>query len=264
MTMRLSVVSVWTIGLALAAQAAALDLDSVRACLAANAPSRSARIALDLRSEDAAGQRTEQRARVLWRRVSADERRVLLRMEAPVSVAGSALLAIARHGELPEIHLYLQDLGRSRRIYRPEQLRGFLGRSGVELAELWRMIEPNGELAERWVEEGGRREGRPVWVVEGELRRPRQATAQRVVSHVDQESCIPLRVETWDAGGRLLRIVSVDPSQLAREQGRWVPREILFEDLGSGSRGSVRVTSLELDASMAPGLFTVKSLEVGP
>ena len=124
------------------------------------------------------------------------------------------------------------------------------------------MIEPTGELAERMVEEGGQQGGRPVWVVEAELRRPRQAAAQRVVSHVDQESCIPIRVETWDAAGRLQRILSVDPAQLVREQGRWVPREISFEDVGSGSHGSVRVTSLELDASMALGLFTVKSLEV--
>lgn len=262
MTMRLPALVAWT--LLLGAPAAALDLAAVRACLVANGPARSARIALDLRSEDAAGQLTEQRARVLWRRVSPEERRVVLRMDAPVSVAGSALLAIARQGQLPEIHVYLQDLGRARRIYRPEQLRGFLGRSGVELAELWRMIEPNGELAERLVEEGGRQEGRPVWIVEADLRRPRQTSAERVVSHVDQESCIPLRVETWDAAGRLQRVLSVDPAQLVREQGRWVPREISFEDVGSGAHGSVRVTSLELDASMAPGLFTVKSLAVGP
>ena len=87
--------------LLLAVPAAALDLDAVRACLVANGPARSARIALDLRSEDAAGQLTEQRARVLWRRISPEERRVVLRMDAPVSVAGSALLAIARQGELP-------------------------------------------------------------------------------------------------------------------------------------------------------------------
>lgn len=262
--MTLRPVQALLIALLLSARAAALDLAAVRACLVANAPTSSARIALDLRSEDAAGRLTLQQARVLWRRFSPGERRVLLRIDAPVNMAGSALLAIARQGELPEVHLYLQEIGRAHRVRRAEQLRGFLGRSGVELAELWRLIEPNGELAERLVEDGGQQAGRPVWVVQGELRRPRQASVERVVSHIDQASCVAIRVETWDSAGRLQRILSVDPTQLMREQGRWVPREISFEDLGSGSHGTVRMTSFELDASIAPGLFTVKSLGVGP
>ena len=245
-----------------ATRAAALDVGEVQSCLVANAPQQSARIALELRSEDGDGSRVQQEARVWWRRFSATERRVLLRMVAPESVAGSALLAIARTGELPEVHLFLQDLGRAHRIHRPEQLRGFLGRSGVELVELWRLIEPSAELAAHLVEESAHHAGRRVWVVEGELRRPRQ-DVELVVSHVDQESCVPLRVETRDAAGRLRRIVSVDPAHLTREQGHWLPRELSFEDLASGTRGRVRVTSLELESLFPPGLLTVKALRAG-
>ena len=246
-----------------ATRAAALDVGEVQTCLVANAPQHSARIALELHSEDGDGSRVQQEARVWWRRFSETERRVLLRMGAPESVAGSALLAIARTGELPEVHLFLQDIGRAHRIYRPEQLRGFLGRSGVELVELWRLIEPSAELAAHLVEESGRYAGRRVWVVEGELRRPRQDAVELVVSHVDQESCVPLRVETRDAAGRLRRIVSVDPAHVKREQGHWLPRELSFEDLTSGSRGRVRVTSLELESLIPPGLLTVKALGAG-
>ena len=44
---------------------------------------------------------------MLWRRFEAGERRVLFRILAPEKVAGSALLAIVKPEENPELHLYL-------------------------------------------------------------------------------------------------------------------------------------------------------------
>ncbi len=243
-----------------AAAAPAGDVAAVQRCLAANAPERSSRLLLGFAARDARGRVAEQRAQVYWRRFPRHERRVLLRIEAPEKVAGSALLAIVKPEELPEIHLYLPELGRPQRIYRVEQLRGFLGRSGVELAELWRLLESDPALAERLVDADATVAGRRAWTVEGDFRMPRQEQSERVVSQVDQETCVPLRVETFDPDGTARRRLDVDPTQLAHEGRRWLPRELVFTDLRDGSSSTVEVLSVEFDAELPAGLLTRKAL----
>jgi len=249
--------------LALGLQAPAargIEVESVRECLARNAPTKSARYELGFESSDARGHVESQRAEVWWRRFERDERRVLLRLEAPVSVAGSAVLAIVKPGENPHIHLYLPELGRSQRIYRPEQLRAFFGRTGVELVELWRTLESTPKLAERLLDPATDVGGRPAWQVEGHFEVPRQETSERVVSYVDAETCVPLRIDRLDAGGAPRRRLEVDPKRLDHLGERWVPRELVFTDLADGSSATVNVISVELDVLLAPGLLTVKAL----
>jgi hypothetical protein len=243
-----------------AAPASGVDVTTVQRCLAANAPERSSRYQLGFSARDAAGRVDEQRAQLYWRRFPEGERRVLLRIEAPEKVAGSALLAIVKPGALPEIHLYLPELGQSQRIHRVEQLRGFLGRSGVELAELWRVVEATPDLAERLVDADATVAGRPAWAVEGDFEIPRQKGTERVLSHVDQATCVPLRVESFDPSGTARRRLDVDPARVAPVGARWLPRELVFTDLRDGATATVEVLSVEIDAAMPAGLLTRKAL----
>lgn len=244
----------------LAAHAAAgADVADVQRCLAANAPERSSRYQLDFAARDAKGRVSEQRAQVYWRRFAEGEKRVLLRIEAPPKVAGSAVLAIVKPEALPEIHIYLPELGRPQRVHRVDQLRGFLGRSGVELAELWRMIEASA-LAQRLVASDGDIAGRPTWTVEADFEIPRQASREHVVSRVDQTTCVPLRIESFDASGTLRRRLDVDPARVEPAGARWLPRELVFTNLGDGATATVDVLSVEIDPEIPAGLLTRKAM----
>jgi hypothetical protein len=55
----------------------------------------------------------------------------------------------------------------------------------------------------------------------------------------------------------------VDPSRLAAEGERWLPRELVFADLRDGSSATVTVLSVELDADLPAGLLTKKALARG-
>jgi hypothetical protein len=242
------------------AEAHSADLATVQRCLAANAPERSSRYQLAFEAHEPGGRVSEQRAQVYWRRFPEAERRVLLRIEAPEKVAGSALLAIVKPETLPEIYFYLPELGKSQRVHRVEQLRGFLGRSGVELGELWRVVEATPELAQRLVDGAGRVAGRPTWTVEAEFATPRQRSKERVVSDVDRETCVPLRVESFDTEGTARRRLDVDPARVEAAGARWLPRELVFTDLASGARSTVSVLAVEIDTELPAGLLTRKAL----
>jgi hypothetical protein len=243
-----------------AGTAHAADITAVQQCLTANAPERSSRYELSFATRDAKGRVAEQRARVYWRRFAEGERRVLLRIEAPEKVAGSALLAIVKPATLPEIYFYLPELGRSQRVHRVEQLRGFLGRSGVELGELWRVVAAAPDLAQRLVDSAGEIAGHPTWTVEADFEIPRQEGKERVVSHVDQSTCVPLRIESFDPSGAARRRLDVDPARVEAAGRRWLPRELVFTDLRSGDRSTVDVLSVEIDTEIPAGLLTRKAM----
>jgi hypothetical protein len=249
---------------AAAPPAVAIDAAAVQRCLAANAPEHSSRYRLGFASRDARGRASEQRAQLWWKRFPEDERRVLLRLEAPEQVAGSALLAIVKPEAEPEIYLRLPDLPKPQRIYRAEQLRGFLGRSGVELAELWRVLESTPALAARLVSADAEVAGRPAWTVEGDFPVPRQPAPERVVSQVDQQTCVPLRIESLDAAGAVRRRVEIDPARLEAQGTRWLARALTVSDQRDGSTAQVEVLSVEIDSDVPAGLLTRKALAKRP
>lgn len=247
-----------------AAAGEAIDAAAVQRCLSANAPEHSSRYQLGFAARDARGHLSEQRAQLFWKRFPEDERRVLLRLEAPEKVAGSALLAIVKPGANPEIYLRLPELQNTQRIYRVEQLRGFLGRSGIELAELWRMLESTPMLATRLISGDADVAGRPAWTVEGDFPVPRQEKPERVVSQIDQQTCVPLRVESLDPTGAVRRRLEVDPTRLEARGRRWLARELVFNDLRDGSSATVDVLSVEIDSDVPAGLLTRKALARRP
>jgi hypothetical protein len=247
-----------------AARGEAIDAVAVQRCLSANAPEHSSRYHLGFAARDARGHQSEQRAQLFWKRFPEEERRVLLRLEAPEKVAGAALLAIVKPGANPEIYLRLPELENTQRIYRVEQLRGFLGRGGVELAELWRMLESTPALAARLISGDAEVAGRPAWIVEGDFPVPRQQTPERVVSRIDQQTCVPLRVESLGPKGEVRRRLEVDPARLEAIGQRWLARELVFSDLRDGSSATVDVLSVEIDTDVPAGLLTRKALARRP
>jgi outer membrane lipoprotein-sorting protein len=125
------------------------------------------------------------------------------------------------------------------------------------------MLESTPALAQRLLDANASLAGRSTWAVEGDFEIPRQEGAERLVSQVDQRTCVPLRVETFDAAGVLRRRLEIDPAQLQPEGERWLPRQLVFADLRDGSSATVDVLSVELDAELPAGLLTRKALARG-
>jgi hypothetical protein len=112
----------------------------------------------------------------------------------------------------------------------------------------------------RLVAESSELAGRQVWVVEARSEGNGSSPPERLLGFVDQEYCLPLRVEFYGQNGQPRKLLRVDPAQVTREAESWVPRLLVVEDLVEGSQSTFRVDSIEVDIPIAPGLLTVKAL----
>jgi hypothetical protein len=238
----------------------AADVEAMRSCMESNAPRTSSVQTLVVRTRDAEGLVSETRAKVYWRRFEDGHRRILVRIQAPEELAHAGVLVIAPPEGNPEVHLYLPEAGRPRRIYSPDQLQGLLAQSSIQLEEVERVLELARRPGLRLIAESSELTGRRVWVVEARSEGDGSSPPERLLGFVDHEYCLPLRVEFYGQNGQPRKLLYVDPARVTREAESWVPRSVVVEDLVEGSRSTFRVDSIEVDIPIAPGLLTVKAL----
>jgi hypothetical protein len=244
------------LALALLSWPARAELDAIRACVESNAPRLSSVQKLVVQVRDALGRVSESRAKLYWRRLRDGDQRLLVRMEAPEDLAGVALLVIGRSAERPSVHLYLPELDETRRIYSSDEVRPVLG-TGVPIEEMQHLVNLADRSTLRLLGESDL-EGHRVWIVEA---RPDGVSSyQRIVASVDQRTCLPLRLEFFGVEDQPKRRMRVNPEQVTRAAQSWMPREVVVEDLESGSLLTVQVVSLEVDIPLAPSLLSVKAL----
>ena len=101
--------------------------------------------------------------------------------------------------------------------------------------------------------------GRSVYVVE---RSPPEADAsayKTILSFVDKQTCIALRVELYESGRRLRKVFTVNPSYISKHGSVWVPQFSMMQDLRDFTMTQVLVDSSEQDP-LSDDLFSVSGL----
>jgi hypothetical protein len=242
---------------------AADGIERVRECVRANAPQSSIVLGIDLQARDPNGESETTRMKLYWRRLPDGERRALLRFSAPEELAGSAVLLQGLGEARPRVYLYLPDLGKPQQVLSREQLTRFLGRAGLGVEELTILLDPVGDPNLRLVDIPPAANGRPAWALEWRAPEGEHPYYVRTVVFIDQELCVPLRAEFYEAGAESPREMSVDPARVSREADSWIPREFLFRDPKDDIVRSLRVEDVEVDVPLAPSLLTVQALEAG-
>ena len=258
----------WIGSLALAlglvpAGAQAASLDELRACLAENVPSRSSALDVALATRDRAGNESGQRARVLWKRSSEGDSRSLVCMTDPPALSGLAYLVVERpegnriYGYLPDeervLRMHPRHAASQARIARTaitqEDLRYFpVNLSGVEAED------PAGNILIG---------GRPVTAVRLVLPPRDLGSYARVVAYIDDETCVPLKIEFYVEGDELRKTVTARAETIAREGGIHLARSLRITDVKHGIATGLRVESIDVDPELPEALFTEAHLERG-
>lgn len=101
-------------------------------------------------------------------------------------------------------------------------------------------------------------ENRECWVVTLTAKKPEVSYYQQKM-WIDQERNIPLKIEMYARGGKLLK--KMELSNVKQIQGRWYPFTFYYKDMlkkGGGTRMSI--LELQLDVTLPAGIFTKASL----
>jgi hypothetical protein len=240
--------------------ASADSFEDIRSCLASNFPKKSSSLGFELRSRHRDGFESKHKGRVYWRRSAQGRAESLICMEQPPSVRGLAYLVlqgdsdVAVWGYLPEKHRVL-------RIHASAAAkRSRIGRTAISYDDL-RYLPINLSGAEPEAISDSLVAGRKVSVVRLSLPPGEDSPYARVISFIDQESCVPLRTEFYETADKLLKVLTVDPGKIRRTGGIRMAHSMTIEDLKNEVVTELRVVRVQIDPDLPDQMFVPTRLD---
>lgn len=235
------------------------SLAEIEACVSRNLPEPAGVIEFAVDAVDRTGAVTASRAEIRWRTDDASRSRIVLRVAAPEKVAGTALLVIDRAAEQPEFFLRLPDLGRVKKV-RSKRLRGPVLGTDFSYEDLDRLRDPIDPTALELVGVA-EVDGRPTWLLETRPEPRSGSEYARVLTHVDQDVCLPIRVELYGEDDRLRKRLVAPLEDVRPVADGHLPHRFVMEDLRRGTHTIVRIERFAPSADLPAAQFTRRALE---
>lgn len=225
--------------------------DEIRECVRKNFPEKSSIQFIELKSRDRAGREKVMDARLHWKKDDEGHVRLMIRVDGPQDIKGSAYLVIENKPK-DVVYMYLPALIRPRRIV------------GGGSNEIWgtdfshedlRLLQMSSDAlgSERLADADVA--GRPTYVV-AEVTEPDSDSAyHRIVSYIDKETCVALQTEYYDVSDRLQKRLLVEPSTIAQVNGRWTAHDMEMTDLGEETSSWIHVKHISVDEDISGRYF---------
>jgi hypothetical protein len=248
------------VALAGSGHAAERSIQEIQDCSRKNLPESSARQDISLLVRDASGQEQTIEAELFWKRGDDGRSRVLVRVGAPLDLRGSAFLLVERENG-SDMFSYLPSLRKVRRIT-GRTISGSLFGSDFSYGDIERL---QSLAAQTNVEQLADAEvaGRATWVLTAPIPPESGSKYQRVVTFIDQQTCVALKTELMEGPEQVAKEIVIPPDKVTAEGSRFVPREIFARDLEGASETRLRVENVEFDVALSESFFSQAALTKG-
>jgi len=242
------------------AQPPADPLAEAQACAGKNLPDRSLEMRATFTKVDRVGGERESRAKVLGKKLADGLQRAVLRFDKPRDVRGTAMLMIENPGGASDFYVYSPDERRTRRIS-GKTGGGLFGTDfSYDDFENWRGFGKRSK-PERLPDEV--EAGRPVYVLAGTPPSDEQSSYERVVTFIDRETCVVLRIDSYEPGPKLRKVLRADPASVERAGELQIAKSLVLEDVLDGTRTRVEIEEIRLDVDLPDRLFRQTDLASG-
>lgn len=242
------------------AHAEPLDVAPARACLDRNTPKMTVSFRAEFVKVDRVGGERKSRATVLGKSFADGLRRIVLRFDRPPEVRGTAMLMIENASAPSDFYVWSPDERRVRRIAG----RSNSGLFGTDFSyddfENWRSFQKHGH-AERLPDASVAE--RAVYVLASAVAQGEESSYERVVTSIDQETCVVLKVDSFEPGGRLRKVLRADPAKVTRVGALSFASAVELEDVIDQTRTRVALDEIRLDAPVPDVRFRPADLASG-
>lgn len=249
--------------------AAQATLAEIESCASENLPSSSGVIGFSVDAVDRNGAVTSSRAELRYRKPDERGTEVLLVVSEPAKTAGTALLIIDRKQDKPEFFVRLPEMKKVKRV-RSRRLRGPVLGTDFSYEDLKRLREPINPT-DLEVVGSDEIDGRATWLLETVPGAADGSEYARVLTHVDQQSCLPLRIDLFQGGrdgsDRLRKRLAASSEAIRPVSGQGttsLPHEYVMQDFQRETRTIVRIEHIDTDADLSPEQFTRAGLQGSP
>jgi hypothetical protein len=236
--------------------------DAIVDCVKANLPEHTSVQQIELRSRDRAGSERVLRSRLHWKRFGDGEPRVRIRVDEPPDLRGATYLLIENpDGHKSEMFVYLPAVGRIRRVTEKTVSDSLWGTdfSYEDMRQL------------QWHSSDGTRtrlpdavvSGRAVYVLAWEPGPEDQSGYRRIVSSVDRDTCVVLRIEFIERGDTPRKVLVADPGSLSKQDGHWLARKLEMRDLRDETTSWLEILQVQNDVEVPERIFNPTLLDRG-
>ncbi len=238
------------------------DLAAIEACVSRNLPDTAGVIDFRVEAADRTGVVTHSRADMRWRKDDEALAQVVLRVSEPARTAGTALLIVDRESGDPEFYLRLPDVEKVRRV-RSRRLRGPVLGTDFSYEDLDRLREPIDTNALELI---GPSEAldRPTWLLETLPAAEDDSEYGRVLTHVDQDTCLPTRVDLYGHDDRLRKRLTAPIEDIRAIGDARLPYVFVMEDLRRETQTTVRIDRFDTSSDLPASEFTRQALGTAP
>jgi len=243
--------------------AAAADIpEAIESCLQQNLPQSTSSQSIELRARDRSGYEQVLEADVFWKRFAEGESRVLMYFHEPADIRGGRFLVIGKPAPeggtvQNEMYIYMTSLFKVRRITSRNISNSIMGTDfsyedferlqGI-LSDVHAEQYPDAELS-----------GNPVHVL---MSYPDENSGYvKIASYIDKQSCIPLKIELYEHGNQLRKLMTVDPADIRSQDGTWFATEFLMRDLRDKTQTRMVVQDISLGTELDDDLFNPEKLK---
>jgi len=239
---------------------AELSAQEIDHCVQQNFPDDTMTQTMKMLMKDRMGVERLLEAEMYWEKDPATRlSKVLLKFDNPPELRGAAVLVIEKT-PTSDMFMFLPELGKTRRIT-SSMVNGNMMGTDFTYEDFSRLQGMIGNLeATRAPDE--QLAGRAAFVTESKPAAGTDSEYERIRSVIDQQTCVPLRVEFFQKGlAEPAKVLSVDPAAITEVKSGWMPRALRMEDLRGGTSTNLLIEKLEVGVPIAKKMFSQTELE---
>jgi hypothetical protein len=224
----------------------------VEACIRKNTAKTTAIQKIELRSTDRIGSEKLLFADIYLKRFNDQSSGLIAYFREPEDLRGTRLLVIEKQ-PANEMYLYMPALFKIRRITSKRISSSMYG-SDFSYEDLERLY---GMLSSEAVEQKADAliEGEAAYVLVSRPSEDSGSKYESVVSYFDKKSCVIRKVEFFEPGARLRKILLVDAGKVRRVGDIMVPHEYRMNDIRDKTETRMSVRDVRLDIPVADTIF---------
>lgn len=246
--------------LSFSSMAAAGDpvVDKILDCMRANVPETTQIKEVQLTARDRGGGERTLKGRLFGMKENGKVR-VMVRIEAPPDLARAAYLV--REGDkADEMYVYVPSLNKVRRIT-GASVDGSLWGTDLSYNDIKQLQNAfaGGSIKAEGVQQI---ENRPVTVLYFTPRAQDQTRYSAVRSYVDQQSCVPLKVEFIE-GKDVRKRMTVAAKDIKQGGKHWYAQEAQMVDVKDNTQTWVKILGVTNDAQLANRFFNASTFYIG-
>jgi outer membrane lipoprotein-sorting protein len=238
-----------------------IDEPVIQACIDRMMPAKSLTQSITLRSFDDSGLIEESVANVYWRHDPDDRSKAVIRLTAPASRKGLAVLMIESDSVEPKMYLYVPDLKRSRRVTGKQLATSMMG-TDFSYEEFSHFQNTGADVLTKRVEDQTVND--ILTYVFETTPGSEDPVYSRILTFVDQARCVPLQTQFFSVNGELSKELLATIEEIKAVGDRHVPHLVTMHDRKKNTRTELHVENVEVDVNLNDGIFSPKRLGMNP